>query len=234
MFVVPLLLVASTNGGNSRFRYLGGSLYPDITAREIAVAYGNCKHTICDTIGRPYSELERIIIRLAPRVYFGDEWQRFMENKPPGIFTDSWADGHPLHPAQVHVPPATRLLLGEILSCVEEMWHTTNRLSQELDSIFEIMSLVHPLEFARLLLLSTAKDSEFVRQQELVKKWVNPGAEAMYIELSERGNSLAADGWRVLQSAQEAGATHEVIGIGARGEKVICCFSPLPSKRPRS
>lgn len=97
-----------------------------------------------------------------------------------------------------------------------------HRLYRELDGIYEIMGLVHPLEFAGLLRRSATKDSEFVRQQEWVKKWAKPGQETLYEELCERGSSLAADGRRALQCLKEDGAFREEIGIAAtRGEVMV-------------
>ena len=213
--------MASANGGNSRFRYIGGSLYPDITAGEIAAACGNCSRAIRNYIGKPYDKLREIIKRLAPIVFSSDEWQRFMDNRPPGIFVEPWSRRQP-PPAQVQISPATRLLLSEILACTEEMRQSMHRLYRELDGIYEIMGLVHPLEFAGLLRRSATKDSEFVRQQEWVKKWAKPGQETLYEELCERGSSLAADGRRALQCLKEDGAFREEIGIAAtRGEVMV-------------
>ena len=142
-----------------------------------------------------------------------------MDNRPAGVFVARRRHDPP-PPAQLPVPHATRLLLSEILACTEELWHTMERLDLELLGICRIMYLFCPHEFAALLRLSAAKDPEFLRQQDLVKKWATPGQETQYQELYERGNSLAGDGRRALQSPQEPGTAGEPIGIKAERDEV--------------
>lgn len=210
--------MVAANSGDSRFRHLGGSLYPDITANEIAAAYENCNRIIHENIGRPYFQLSGVVEDLLPMVLSGDEWQEFVDNLPPGVFIKSWGDPPP--PPE-HVPPATRLLLSEIIACCEEMWHARRRLNQELADIYQISALVHPLRFTDLLFLSATKDSEFLHQQELVKKWVNPGHGGPYEELCKRGNGLVSDGWRALKSSKEPSAGEVMIGTATKGGATV-------------
>lgn len=138
-------------------------------------------------------------------VFSGDsdrEWKEFANNLPRGVYIKHWRD----RPPQVYVPPATRLLLSEIIACAEEMSRATECLDLEVEGIAQIRHLVRPDKFAKLLRLSAAEDGEFLRHQALVKKWANPGAELQYQWLVERSNSLATDGWREFQSLQEPSA----------------------------
>ena len=135
-----------------------------------------------------------------------------MDSLPPGVFI---ARSYPSPSKQVHVSPATRLLLSEIIACTDEIWHSLERLDLQFEGICRIRNLVHPLGFVALLLLFGAKDGEFLRQHEWVKQWANPGPELLHHELSERGNRLVAEGRKALKSPEEPGASDEVIGIAA-------------------
>lgn len=147
-----------------------------------------------------------------------DEWQAYADSLPP-CFPDPWFDDPPPPSTPVHAPPATRLLLNELIAYVGEMWRTDQRLSLEQRGLRRIWNLVYPLSFADLLYLSATKNSEFLHQQQLVKKWANPGPEDRCQELCERANRLVAEGWRALKSAQGPVAREvEIGGEAARNE----------------
>ena len=135
MSVVLRLVAASANCGDYRLRYVGGSSYPDLTTREITAAYENCDRTIHDSLSRLYGELCGIIWHLAPAIFSGDEWHKFVGSLPPGIII---ARSYPPPSKQVHVSPATRLLLSEIIACTDEIWHSLERLDPQFEGICRI------------------------------------------------------------------------------------------------
>lgn len=66
--------------------------------------------------------------------------------------------------------------------------------------------------FEDLLYLPATRNSEFLHQQELVKKWANMGPEDWCQELSERAQGFVAEGRREIQSTQEPVASEAAIG----------------------
>ena len=92
------------------------------------------------------------------------------------------------------------------------MWHAKRRLSLEQDGLRRIRNLVYPLSFADLLYLPATRNSEFLHQQELVKKWANMGPEDWCQELFERAQGFVAEGRREIQSTQEPVASEAASG----------------------
>lgn len=221
MFVLLWFFVVAADSGDSRFRYLGGSLYLDVTAQEIDTAFENCTRTYQDYIGRLYGGLSEVIEHLLAVIYSGDKWQEFVDNLPPSVLIVN--QGHPPSPsAQVHVSPAIKLLFNEIIACTEDTYRAYRRLQLEQAGIRQIRNLVHPLGFVEVFYLTATKDGEFLDQQELVKKWANPGPEALCQELYERGNALVASGWKALQSLNGSVAADEVIlNAGTRDGETV-------------
>lgn len=214
-----------------RLRYLGGSLYPDITAVEVDAAYINCYHALSKDIGRLLHPLAQIIEDLLPVVFSGDDLQKYMDKLPPSVSLAITVN--PSSPPAPPVPPATRLLLNEIIACYEDLSLAIKRLELEWDGLRRILNLIHPLAFAYLLRLSAKGDSEFLHQVELVKKWATPGPEALCQELRERSNGLVNEGRKALQNHQEldAGTVGDTIGSGAKRDEATTVRRRYRSRR---